>query len=94
MPINQIAGVLRASVLIKRGTEAFGETDGARVVWMDVTHKCFQLVFLKDPIAQCESGFECVPLAFGTDLYLPPKLWLREARALIDLNLPNALPGL
>jgi hypothetical protein len=46
MPIDQITWVLRASMLIERGTEAFSETDGARVVWTDVTHQRIQLALL------------------------------------------------
>ena len=94
MSIDQITWVLRASMIIKRGAKAFSETDGARVFWTDVTHQRTQLAFLKGPIAHRDSGFECVPLAFGLDVYLPSKLGLGETRALIDLDLPDALFGL
>ena len=94
MPIDKITGVLRASMLVERGAETFSETDGARVLRTDVTYQRIQFAFPKGPIAHRDSGFECVPLAFGLDLYLPPKLRLRETRALIDLDLPNALFGL
>lgn len=94
MPIDKITWVLRASMLVERGAKAFGETDGASVLRTNVTYQRIQFAFPKRPGAHRDSGFECVPLAFGLGLYLPPKLRLRESRALIDLDLPNALFGL
>ncbi len=94
MPIDQITWVLRAGMLVKRGAEAFSETDRARVVRTDVTHQRFQFAILKGPIAQSDSGLERIPFAFGLGCQLPTKFRFRKTWALVDLNLPQALFGL
>ncbi len=94
MPIDQITLVLWARMLVQRSTQAFSETDRARVVWTDVARQSLHLPYLKGPITHRDSCFECVPLAFGLNVKLPSKFRLRETRTLIDLYLPNALFGL
>ena len=94
MPIDQIIWILLASILVNRGTKAFSEMDGARVVWIDVTHQCLQFALLKGPIAHRDRGFKSISLAFGFSIELPSKFRFRETGALVDLNLSKALLGL
>lgn len=94
VPIDEIAGILRLGMGIQRCGEALGEPNGAPIFRADIADQPVHLAGADGPISQRESSFEGVPLALGFDVDLPPKLGLREARALIDLDLPDPVPGL
>ena len=94
MPIDKIIWVLLASMLVNLGAKAFRKMDGARVVWIDVTHQCLQFSFLKGPIAHRDRSLKSISLDFGLSIELPSKFRFRETGALVDFNLSKALLGL
>src|SRR5271169_210843 len=91
MSVDESARVWLRCIWVECRTETFGDCSRCDVLRMHIAHQAIEPLCARGPVPQGHRRLRRVSPSFLSFVELPPKLFLREQRSVVDADLSDAL---